>query len=217
VQAALEEITRLAASGEGNLLEAAVDAARKRATVGEISDAMERAFKRYEANVATVSGVYSAEYGDNAEVKNLLAETERFSEAYGRRPRMLVCKLGQDGHDRGARIIASAFADLGFDVDMGPLFQTPEEAAKQAIENDVHVVGVSSLAAGHKTLVPQLIEALRKEGADDIVVVAGGVIPQQDYDALYAAGVKEIFGPGTNIVQAAKKVLADIESRMETV
>jgi len=214
VQAALEEISRRAASGEGNLLEAAVDAARKRATVGEISDAMERAFKRYEAQVATVSGVYSAEYGDNTDVKNLLAETERFSEAYGRRPRMLVCKLGQDGHDRGARIIASAFADLGFDVDMGPLFQTPEEAAKQAIENDVHVVGVSSLAAGHKTLVPQLIEALRKEGADDIVVVAGGVIPHQDYDALYAAGVKEIFGPGTNIVLAAKKVLADIENLM---
>lgn len=217
VQVALEEITRRAASGEGNLLEAAVDAARKRATVGEISDAMERAFKRYEANVATVSGVYRSEYGDNTDVSNLLAETERFSEAYGRRPRMLVCKLGQDGHDRGARIIASAFADLGFDVDMGPLFQTPEEAAKQAIENDVHVVGVSSLAAGHKTLVPQLIEALRKEGADDIVVVAGGVIPHQDYEALYAAGVKEIFGPGTNIVHAAKKVLADIESRMETV
>ncbi len=215
VQSALEEISRRAASGEGNLLEAAVDAARKRATVGEISDAMERAFKRYEAQVATVSGVYSAEYGDNADVKNLLAETERFSEAHGRRPRMLVCKLGQDGHDRGARIIASAFADLGFDVDMGPLFQTPEEAAKQAVENDVHVVGVSSLAAGHKTLVPQLIEALRKEGADDIVVVAGGVIPHQDYDALYAAGVKEIFGPGTNIVLAAKKVLADIEERAQ--
>jgi methylmalonyl-CoA mutase len=212
VNAALEELAARAASGEGNLLEAAVDASRKRATVGEISDAMERAFKRYEASVATVSGVYRSEYGDNAEVKDFIAEVDAFAEKHGRRPRMLVCKLGQDGHDRGARIIASAFADLGFDVDMGPLFQTPQEAAKQAIENDVHVVGVSSLAAGHKTLVPQLIDALRKEGADDILVVAGGVIPHQDYDALYAAGVKQVFGPGTNIVQAAKKVLADIEA-----
>jgi methylmalonyl-CoA mutase len=215
VQAALEEISRRAATGTGNLLEAAVDASRLRATVGEISDAMERAFKRYEASIATVSGVYSSEYGDNGEVNEILAETERFAETHGRRPRMLVCKLGQDGHDRGARIIASAFADLGFDVDMGPLFQTPQEAAKQAIENDVHVVGVSSLAAGHKTLVPQLIEALRTEGADDILVVAGGVIPQQDYDALYAAGVKQIFGPGTNIVHAAKKVLSDIEAQIQ--
>lgn len=212
VNAALEELARRAASGEGNLLEAAVDAARKRATVGEISDAMERAFKRYEAQVPTVSGVYRSEYGANAEVAAFLQETEHFAEKHGRRPRMLVCKLGQDGHDRGARIIASAFADLGFDVDMGPLFQTPEEAAKQAIENDVHVVGVSSLAAGHKTLVPQLINALRKGGADDILVVAGGVIPHQDYDALYQAGVKQVFGPGTNIVEAAKQVLADIEA-----
>ncbi len=212
VNAALGELARRASSGEGNLLEAAVDASRKRATVGEISDAMERAFKRYEASVATVSGVYRSEYGDNAEVKDFIAQVDAFAEKHGRRPRMLVCKLGQDGHDRGARIIASAFADLGFDVDMGPLFQTPQEAAKQAIENDVHVVGVSSLAAGHKTLVPQLIDALRKEGADDILVVAGGVIPHQDYDALYAAGVKQVFGPGTNIVQAAKKVLADIEA-----
>jgi methylmalonyl-CoA mutase len=215
VNAALEELARRASSGEGNLLEAAVDASRKRATVGEISDAMERAFKRYEASVATVSGVYRSEYGDNAEVKDFIAQVDAFAEKHGRRPRMLVCKLGQDGHDRGARIIASAFADLGFDVDMGPLFQTPQEAAKQAIENDVHVVGVSSLAAGHKTLVPQLIDALRKEGADDILVVAGGVIPHQDYDALYAAGVKQVFGPGTNIVQAAKKVLADIEAQGE--
>jgi methylmalonyl-CoA mutase len=214
VRVALEELTRRAAAGEGNLLEAAVEAARKRATVGEISDAMERAFRRYEAQVATVSGVYRSAYGDGAEVNTVLRETEEFAARHGRRPRILVCKLGQDGHDRGARVIASAFADLGFDVDMGALFQTPEEAAKQAIENDVHVVGVSSLAAGHKTLVPQLIEALRREGAEDILVVVGGVIPHQDYDALHRAGVKQVFGPGTNIVEAAKKVLADIEAAM---
>jgi len=222
VQAALEEITRRAASGSsgGNLLEAAVEAARRRATVGEISDAMEKVFKRYEAQVATVSGVYRAEYqqngGDSASTRSfasVVSEVEAFAKAQGRRPRMLVCKMGQDGHDRGARIIASAFADLGFDVDVGPLFQTPEEAARQAIENDVHVVGVSSLAAGHKTLIPQLIDELRKQGAEDILVIAGGVIPQQDYEFLYNAGVKEIFGPGTNILEAARKVLKDIEEQ----
>jgi methylmalonyl-CoA mutase len=222
VQAALEEITRRAASGSsgGNLLEAAVEAARRRATVGEISDAMEKVFKRYEAQVATVSGVYRAEYqqngGDSASTRSfasVVSEVEAFAKAQGRRPRMLVCKMGQDGHDRGARIIASAFADLGFDVDVGPLFQTPEEAARQAIENDVHVVGVSSLAAGHKTLIPQLIDELRKQGAEDILVIAGGVIPQQDYEFLYNAGVREIFGPGTNILEAARKVLKDIEEQ----
>jgi methylmalonyl-CoA mutase len=223
VQAALEEITRRAAGGSsgGNVLEAAVEAARRRATVGEISDAMEKVFKRYEAQVATVSGVYRAEYqhnGSNSGASDTFAEivreVEAFAKAQGRRPRMLVCKMGQDGHDRGARVIASAFADLGFDVDVGPLFQTPEEAARQAIENDVHVVGVSSLAAGHKTLVPQLIDALRNQGAEDILVVAGGVIPHQDYEFLYNAGVKEIFGPGTNIVEAARKVLRDIEDKV---
>ncbi|MCS6807948.1 MAG: methylmalonyl-CoA mutase [Bacteroidota bacterium] len=211
VEAALEELSRRAASGNGNLLEAAIEAARRRATLGEISYAMERVFKRYEAQIPTVSGVYRSAYGTNADITDVLSHTEQFAHKYGRRPRIFVCKLGQDGHDRGARIIASAFADLGFDVDIGPLFQTPEEAARQAIENDVHVIGVSSLAAGHKTLIPQLLDALRREGADDILVVAGGVIPHQDYDALYAAGVKHIFGPGTNIVQAAKQVLADIE------
>jgi methylmalonyl-CoA mutase len=216
VRSVLEEITRRAAEG-GNLLEAAIHAARARATVGEISDAMESVFKRYEAHVATVQGVYRSEYGADGEMAAFIREVDNFAEAYGRRPRMLVCKLGQDGHDRGARIIASAFADLGFDVDMGPLFQTPDEAARQAVENDVHVVGVSSLAAGHEMLVPQLIEALKREGADDILVVAGGVIPQQDYDALYAAGVRQIFGPGTNILQAARKVLRDIEASVGAV
>jgi methylmalonyl-CoA mutase len=229
VQSALDEITRRATSGEGNLLDAAVDAARKRATVGEISDAMERAFKRYEANVATVSGVYGAEYrsssslsssdssanGSTTEFDDIINDVEVFAKEHGRRPRMLVCKMGQDGHDRGARIIASAFADLGFDVDVSPLFQTPAEAARQAIENDVHVVGVSSLAAGHKTLIPQLIAALRDAGANDVLVVAGGVIPQQDYEFLYNAGVKQVFGPGTNILHAARKVLNDIEAQLQ--
>jgi methylmalonyl-CoA mutase len=218
VQAALERLAHVASSGEGNLLEAAVEAARKRATVGEISDAMERIFKRYEASVATVSGVYRSEYsnGEAAEFNAIVRDVEAFAREHGRRPRMLVCKMGQDGHDRGARIIASAFADLGFDVDVGPLFQTPAEAARQAIENDVHVVGVSSLAAGHKTLVPELINALRSEGADDVLVIAGGVIPQQDYDFLYKAGVKEIFGPGTNILEAAQRVLRAIEQQAQT-
>lgn len=219
VQAALEELTRRASSGKGNLLEAAVEAARRRATVGEISDAMERAFSRYEASVATVSGIYRAEYqnayGDNGEFSGLVRSVEAFAQEYGRRPRMLVCKMGQDGHDRGARIIASAFADLGFDVDISPLFQTPAEAARQAIESDVHVVGVSSLAAGHKTLIPQLIKALKEAGADDILVVAGGVIPQQDYEFLYRAGVKQIFGPGTNILHAARQVLEDIKAQLQ--
>ncbi len=216
VQAALEAITEAASKG-GNLLERAIDAARKRATVGEISDAMEKVFRRYEASIQTVSGVYRSEYsnGESSEFDAIVHDVETFAKEHGRRPRMLVAKMGQDGHDRGARIIASAFADLGFDVDVSPLFQTPAEAARQAVENDVHVVGVSSLAAGHKTLVPQLIAELHAQGADDVLVVAGGVIPQKDYAFLYEAGVKQIFGPGTNILHAARKVLRDIQEQTQ--
>jgi len=202
--AALED----AARGDGNLLAAAVEAARARATVGEISDAMERVFGRHQAEVRTLSGVYGAAYEGDAEFAAIQKEIESFAEAEGRRPRMLVVKMGQDGHDRGAKVIATAFADIGFDVDVGPLFQTPEEAAQDAIDNDVHVIGISSQAAGHKTLAPQLIEALREQGADDIIVVCGGVIPAQDYDFLRSKGVKAIFGPGTNIPEAAKNIMS---------
>jgi methylmalonyl-CoA mutase len=204
---ALEALTE-GARGHANLLELCVEAARARATVGEMSDAMEAVFGRHRAEVRTISGVYGSAYeGDEAYAK-IQADAEAFAAEEGRRPRILVVKMGQDGHDRGAKVIATAFADLGFDVDMGPLFQTPEEAARDAIENDVHVVGVSSQAAGHKTLVPALIEELRKAGASDVVVVCGGVIPPQDYDFLSAAGVAAVFGPGTNIPDAAAKVLA---------
>lgn len=209
VQAALEALTS-AAQTNGNLLEAAVHAARVRATVGEISDAMERVFGRYEATPKTITGVYSSAYNNNNDFDSVQREVEQFAAEEGRRPRILIAKLGQDGHDRGAKVIASAFADLGFDVDVGPLFQTPAEAARQAVENDVHVVGISSQAAGHKTLVPLLIEELHKVQAEDIIVVVGGVIPKQDYDELYAAGVKAVFGPGTNILEAARKVLHSI-------
>lgn len=209
VIAALEQLSTIAASGEGNLLEAAIIAARERATVGEISDAMAKVFGRYEGTSISVTGVYGAHY-KNTEFDEVVALTDNFAQEYGRRPRMYVAKLGQDGHDRGAHVIATGFADLGFDVDIGPLFQTPEEAALMAIDGDVHVVGVSSQAAGHKTLIPLLIQELRKQQADDIIVVAGGVIPPKDYDFLYENGVKEIFGPGTNIVDAAKKIIARI-------
>ena len=191
----------------------AVDAARARATLGEISDAMESVFGRHRAETRTIAGVYAKAYEDDAEFAALQSEIEQFAVAEGRRPRMLVVKMGQDGHDRGAKVIATAFADLGFDVDMGPLFQTPAEAARDAVEHDVHVIGISSQAAGHKTLVPMLIEELRKVGADDIVVVCGGVIPPQDYDMLQEAGVAAIFGPGTNIPTAARKVLGLVSSR----
>jgi len=201
--AALEETAR----ETGNLLAAAVEAARARATVGEISDAMEKTFGRHQAEVRTLSGVYGAAYEGDAEFAAIQAEVETFAKAEGRRPRMLVVKMGQDGHDRGAKVIATAFADIGFDVDVGPLFQTPEEAAQDAIDNDVHVIGISSQAAGHKTLAPQLTEALKAQGADDIIVICGGVIPQQDYDFLYSNGVKAIFGPGTNIPEAAKNIM----------
>ncbi|HEY1117366.1 MAG TPA: methylmalonyl-CoA mutase, partial [Acidimicrobiales bacterium] len=195
------------AAGDANLLQLCVDAARARATVGEMSDAMEAVFGRHKAEVRSIHGVYGAAYADDERYAALLARVDGFAEANGRRPRMLVAKMGQDGHDRGGKVIATAFADFGFDVDVGPLFQTPEEVARDAVEQDVHVVGVSSQAAGHKTLVPQLIDELRKAGADDVLVICGGVIPPQDYDFLRDAGVVGIFGPGTNILEAAGTVL----------
>jgi len=207
VDAALQELEKAASTGEGNLLELAIVAARNRATLGEISAAMEKTFGRYKATIQSISGVYSSEMKNKDELEAVRALSDEFAELDGRRPRILVAKMGQDGHDRGAKVIATAFADLGFDVDIGPLFQTPEEVAKQAAENDVHVVGASSLAAGHKTLVPELIAALRKIGRPDIRVVAGGVIPKKDYDFLYNAGVTGIFGPGTPITEAAKTIL----------
>jgi len=211
----LDALTRAAQEETGNLLTLAVDAARERATVGEISDALEKVYGRYRAMTHSISGVYGAAYEDDQGFADMQEEIERFARAEGRRPRMLVCKLGQDGHDRGARVIATAFADLGFDVDIGPLFQTPEEAVQEAIENDVHVIGISSQAAGHRTLVPQVIEHLKKAGASDIIVICGGVIPPQDYDELLAAGVAAIYGPGTNILLAAQEVLEKIQERRE--
>jgi methylmalonyl-CoA mutase len=210
--AALAALTE-GAKNDGNLLALAVEAARARATLGEISDAMEEVFGRHKAEVRTIAGVYAKAYEGDADFTALQGEIEAFAKTEGRRPRMLVAKMGQDGHDRGAKVIATAFADLGFDVDMGPLFQTPAEAARDAIENDVHVVGVSSQAAGHKTLVPMLIDELKKAGANNILVVCGGVIPPQDYDMLNEAGVAAIFGPGTNIPTAARKVLALIAEK----
>lgn len=201
--AALEQ----GAAGDGNLLELAVEAARARATVGEISDAMEKTFGRHRAEVRTLAGVYGAAYAGDENFAAIQADVEKFAEEEGRRPRMLVVKMGQDGHDRGAKVIATAFADIGFDVDVGPLFQTPDEAAQDAIDNDVHIVGISSQAAGHKTLAPLLVEALEKAGAGEILVICGGVIPQQDYEFLKSKGIKAIFGPGTNIPEAAAEVL----------
>ncbi len=213
-QAALEALTRVAATGEGNLLEAAVEAARARATLGEISMAMEKVFGRYKATIRAVSGVYSSEFSDVEQIHHVRALADAFAAREGRRPRILVAKIGQDGHDRGAKVVATAFADLGFDVDIGSLFQTPEEVARQAVENDVHVVGISSLAAGHKTLLPQLVEELRKLGRDDIVVVIGGVIPAQDYEFLREHGAAMIFGPGTIIPVAAEKLLLELQRRL---
>jgi methylmalonyl-CoA mutase len=212
VQAALDALTE-GAKGDGNLLALSIEASRARATVGEISDALEAVFGRYRANIRTISGVYGGAYADDEEFQRIRKEVEAFATEEGRRPRILVAKLGQDGHDRGAKVIATAFADLGFDVDIGPLFQTPEEAAREAIENDVHVVGISSQAAGHKTLVPQLIEALRAQGANEIVVVVGGVIPASDYDFLHDAGVAAIFGPGSNIPNAASEIIGLVRRR----
>jgi methylmalonyl-CoA mutase len=209
-KAALDALTEAARSGTGNLLDLAIKATRLRATVGEISDALEKVYGRHRASHQTVSGVYRGAFGEGESMKSLLEQVETFIAHEGRRPRIMVAKLGQDGHDRGAKVVATAFADLGFDVDVGPLFQTPDEAARQAMENDVHAIGVSTLAAGHKTLVPQLIEALKKEGASDIVVFVGGVVPAQDYEFLEKAGVAGIFGPGTPIPDAAHKVLRAI-------
>ena len=211
----LAQLTEAAASGEGNLLELAIEATRRRATVGEISDALEKEYGRYVAHAQTVSGVYGAAYENDEDWKKIEMDINGFVDKHGRRPRMLVAKMGQDGHDRGAKVVATAFADVGFDVDLSPMFSTPAEVARQAIENDVHVVGASSLAAGHKTLVPSLIEELKKQGADDIIVIAGGVIPQQDYDFLYGAGVTLIFGPGTAIPEAARKVLDAVNARAD--
>ncbi|MCA6075557.1 methylmalonyl-CoA mutase [Fulvivirga sedimenti] len=207
VQQALDNISEIAASGKGNLLEAAVEAARARATLGEISDAMEKVFGRHKATTRAISGVYSSELQMDKKFHEARELSDKFAEKEGRRPRILVAKMGQDGHDRGAKVIATSFADLGFDVDIGPLFQTPEEVAKQAIENDVHLIGASSLAGGHKTLIPALIESLKSMGRNDITVIAGGVIPPADYDFLYDAGVGGIFGPGTVISKAAIEIL----------
>ncbi|MGJ7606519.1 methylmalonyl-CoA mutase [Variovorax sp. LT1R20] len=212
VQAALDALTEAAENGTGNLLALSIDAVRLRATVGEISDALEKSFGRHRADTQKVTGVYAAAYDSAEGWEALKTEINAFAEEQGRRPRVMISKLGQDGHDRGAKVVATAFADLGFDVDMGPLFQTPEECARQAIENDVHAVGVSTLAAGHKTLVPAIINELKKQGADDIIVFVGGVIPRQDYDFLYEAGVKGIYGPGTPIPASAKDVLEQIRA-----
>ena len=211
VQAALDTLTAAAESGKGNLLDLSIQAIRLRATVGEVSDALEKVFGRHRADTQKVTGVYAAAYDSAEGWDKLKGEIAEFAEAHGRRPRVMIAKLGQDGHDRGAKVVATAFADLGFDVDMGPLFQTPEECARQAIENDVHAVGVSTLAAGHKTLVPAIIAELKKQGADDIIVFVGGVIPRQDYDYLYEAGVKGVYGPGTPIPASAKDVLEQIK------
>ncbi|MCP4349073.1 MAG: methylmalonyl-CoA mutase [Desulfobacterales bacterium] len=213
VRKALEAVTKVAESG-GNLLEACIPAVRARATVGEISDAMEKVFGRFVATTQCISGVYAAEYGESEVIDSLRKRTDDFKKKEGRRPRILVTKMGQDGHDRGSKVIATAFADLGFDVDISPMFQTPEEAAKMAVENDVHIVGASSLAAGHKTLVPQLVEALKKEGGEDILVVVGGVIPPGDYDFLYEAGAVKVFGPGTSIIDSANQVLNALDQKL---
>ena len=213
-QATLEALTQSAANGGENLLALAIEATRARATLGEISSALEKVFGRHKAVIRSISGVYSAEFGEQAEVKEARRMTDEFAEREGRRPRIIVAKMGQDGHDRGAKVVATAYADLGFDVDIGPLFQTPEEVAKQAIENDVHMVGVSSLAAGHKTLLPQLVQELKKLGREDIMVVIGGVIPAQDYEFLYANGAAAIFGPGTVIPIAAQKMLTELNKRL---
>ncbi|HEX4383912.1 MAG TPA: methylmalonyl-CoA mutase family protein, partial [Myxococcales bacterium] len=213
VHSALDALTACAEGRGGNLLELAIDAARARASVGEISYALEKVWGRHQAEIKSISGVYAREVGENSSaVSDVRARTKAFADREGRRPRLLVAKMGQDGHDRGQKVIASAFADLGFDVDIGPLFQTPEETARAAIENDVHVIGASSLAAGHLTLVPALRKALADLGRSDILVIVGGVVPPDDYAALYAAGAVEIFGPGTVIPEAALKLLDRIEA-----
>ncbi len=214
VQAALEALTKAAETGEGNLLALSVDAARVRASLGEISDAIEKVSGRHKAVIRSISGVYSTEFSDEEVINNVKEMTDDFAEREGRRPRIMVAKMGQDGHDRGAKVVATAFADLGFDVDVGPLFQTPEETAQQAVENDVHVIGMSSLAAGHKTLLPQLMAELKRLGREDVIVVCGGVIPAQDYEYLYEQGATAIFGPGTVIPVSAQKVMEEINRRI---
>ena len=207
VQNSLNKLILCAKTGEGNLLEIAVEAARNRTTLGEISDALEKVFGRYKAQIKSFSGVYSKEIKDDKSFEKAKQMADEFAKQEGRRPRIMIAKIGQDGHDRGAKVVATGYADVGFDVDIGPLFQTPEEAAKQAVENDVHVLGVSSLAAGHKTLVPQVIAELKKYGREDIMVVVGGVIPAQDYQFLFDSGAVAVFGPGTKISEAAIKIL----------
>ena len=214
VEAGLDALTRCAETGEGNLLSFAVEAARERATVGEISQALEKVWGRHEAVTRTIAGVYSSSVRDRDRIEQVQAKASAFEKAEGRRPRLLVAKMGQDGHDRGAKVIATGFADMGFDVDIGPLFQTPEETARQAVENDVHVVGVSSLAAGHLTLVPQLRDALKASSREDIMIVVGGVVPPQDHEALKAAGASAIFGPGTVLSEAAMAVLEELAGRL---
>ena len=210
---ALEKLTK-AAAGEikENLLALAIEATHARASLGEISDALEKVYGRHQAVIRSISGVYRKEFRDQSAIESLRARTDAFAEREGRRPRIMVAKMGQDGHDRGAKVVATAFADMGFDVDIGPLFQTPAETAQQAVENDVHIVAMSSLAAGHKTLLPQLAAELKSRGRDDILLVAGGVIPAQDYDALYAAGASAIFGPGTVVTDSARQVMDLLEA-----
>jgi methylmalonyl-CoA mutase len=216
VNAALNVLTSAAETGSGNLLALAIDAARVRATLGEISFALEKIFHRHKAVVKSVSGVYRSEYGETSRLDQVRKPADEFAKKYGRRPRILIAKMGQDGHDRGAKVVASAYADLGFDVDIGPLFQQPEEVARMAAENDVHVIGISSLAGGHKTLLVQLVGELKKIGRDDIMVVVGGVIPQQDYEFLRDNGAAAVFGPGTFIPDAASETLASLCKRLET-
>jgi methylmalonyl-CoA mutase len=207
VRQSLQAITNCAASQDGNLLELAIDAARKRATLGEISDAMEKVFGRHQATIRLINNIYSSEYGNMDDIEKVRRLTDQFADSEGRRPRILIAKMGQDGHDRGAKVVATAYADMGFDVDMGPLFQTPEETARQAVENDVHIIGMSSLAAGHKTLLPQLMQELARLGREDIIVIVGGVIPSQDYDYLLEHGAAAIFGPGTKLPEAATTIM----------
>ena len=214
VHQALADLTAAAENNTGNLLDLAVKAIRLRATVGEVSDALEKVYGRHRADTQKVTGVYAAAYDSAEGWEKLKVEIAEFAKEHGRRQRVMIAKLGQDGHDRGAKVVATAYADLGFDVDMGPLFQTPEECARQAIENDVHALGISTLAAGHKTLVPAIVAELKKQGADDIIVFVGGVIPRQDYEFLYEAGVKGIYGPGTPIPASAKDVLEQIRNNL---
>ena len=214
VELRLNAITQAMETGEGNLLELAVEAARARASLGEISYAIEKVCGRHKAVIRSISGVYSSEFSDDEVINEVRKMTDEFEQREGRRPRILIAKMGQDGHDRGAKVVGTAYADMGYDVDVGPLFQTPEEVAQDAVDNDVHIVGMSSLAAGHKTLLPQLVEELKKRGRGDIMIVAGGVIPAQDYEFLYEHGASCIFGPGSVIPVCAKEMLEKLNERL---